>query len=85
MMEAVSSCEAVPWLRHLSPQRPRFMPKSVNVGFMVDKVALGQVFTDFFCFLLSIAFHHGSPLSYIYIYITWGTNDRPVGGHSSET
>jgi hypothetical protein len=39
---------AVPWLRRLvtspSPQRPRFMPRSVHVGFVVDKVALGQVF-----------------------------------------
>jgi hypothetical protein len=79
MMEAVSSSEAVPWLRHLSPQRPRFTPKSVNVGFVVDKVALGQVFTDFFCFLLSIAFHHISPLSHIYIYIYISPGGRTIG------
>jgi hypothetical protein len=40
--------EAVPWLRRLvaglSPRRPGFNPGSVNVGFVVDKVALGQVF-----------------------------------------
>jgi hypothetical protein len=39
---------AVTWLRRLvaslSPQRPRFIPGSVNVGFVVDKVALGEVF-----------------------------------------
>jgi hypothetical protein len=39
---------AVPWLRRLvgglSPRRPKFDPRSVHVGFAVDKVALGQVF-----------------------------------------
>jgi hypothetical protein len=38
----------VPWLRplvtELSPQRTRFIPGSVYVGFVVNKVALGQVF-----------------------------------------
>jgi hypothetical protein len=40
--------QAVPWLRRLvaglSPRRPGFDPGSVHVGFVVDKVALGQVF-----------------------------------------
>jgi hypothetical protein len=39
---------AVPWLRllvaGLSPRRPGFNPGSVHVGFVVDKVAQGQVF-----------------------------------------
>jgi hypothetical protein len=39
---------AVPWLRRLvaglSPLRPGFDPGSVHVGFVVDKVTLGQVF-----------------------------------------
>jgi hypothetical protein len=39
---------AVPWLRRLvaglPPRRPGFDPGSVRVGFLVDKVALGQVF-----------------------------------------
>jgi hypothetical protein len=39
---------AVPWLRSLvvglSPRRPGFTPGSIHVGFVVDKVALGQVF-----------------------------------------
>jgi hypothetical protein len=39
---------AVPWLRQLAaglpPRRPGFDPGSVRVGFVVDKVALGQVF-----------------------------------------
>ena len=38
----------MPWLRPLvaglSPRRPWFDPGSVHVEFMVDKVALGQVF-----------------------------------------
>jgi hypothetical protein len=38
----------VPWLRRLAagtpPRRPGFDPGSVHVGFVVDKVALGQVF-----------------------------------------
>jgi hypothetical protein len=40
--------QAVPWLRRLvvglPPRRPGFHPGSVHVGFVVDKVALGQVF-----------------------------------------
>jgi hypothetical protein len=39
---------AVPWLRSLvaglSPRRPGFAPGSIHVGFVVDKVGLGQVF-----------------------------------------
>jgi hypothetical protein len=39
--------KAVPWLRGLvaglSLRRPRFDPGSVEVGFVVDSVALGQV------------------------------------------
>jgi hypothetical protein len=38
----------VPWLRRLAaglpPRRPGFDPGSVHVGFVVDKMALGQVF-----------------------------------------
>jgi hypothetical protein len=38
----------MPWLRSLvaglSPRRPGFAPGSIHVGFVVDKVALGQVF-----------------------------------------
>jgi hypothetical protein len=45
---------AVPWLRRLvaglSPRRRGFDPRSVNVGFVVDKVAMGQVFPRVFRF-----------------------------------
>jgi hypothetical protein len=38
----------VPWLRwlvaDLSPRRPGFDPGSIYVGFVLDKVSLGQVF-----------------------------------------
>jgi hypothetical protein len=41
--------KAAPWLRQLvaglSPWRPRFAPGSVHVGFVVDKMAFGQVFS----------------------------------------
>jgi len=39
---------AVPWLRQLVAglllQRPKFRPRPVQMGFLVHKVALGQVF-----------------------------------------
>jgi hypothetical protein len=47
----------------LSLWRPRFMPESVHMGFVVDTVALGQV-SEFFSFLLSATFHHCSVLIY---------------------
>jgi hypothetical protein len=36
--------KAVPWLRQLVAGLPSRSPGSVHVGFVVDKVALGQVF-----------------------------------------
>jgi hypothetical protein len=52
---------AVPWLRRLvaglSPRRPGFYPGSFHVRFVVDKVALGQVFLRVVGFPLSISFH----------------------------
>jgi hypothetical protein len=53
---------AVPRLRQLaaglSPRRPGFDAGSVHVGFVVDKVALGQVFPpEYFSFPLSVSFH----------------------------
>jgi len=40
-------CQFVPQLRlivaGLSPQRPCSIPSSIHVGFVVDKVALGQI------------------------------------------
>jgi hypothetical protein len=46
--EIKSRLRAVPWLRSLvaglSPRRPGFAPGSIHVGFVVENVALGQVF-----------------------------------------
>jgi hypothetical protein len=51
------------------------------VGFVVDEVALGQAFSEFFGFPIAISFLRGSP----YSHIISGVNNRPVGGYSSET
>jgi hypothetical protein len=46
----------MPWLQRLvtgiSMQRPRFTPGSVYVGFLEEKVALGQVFLQVLQFSL---------------------------------
>jgi hypothetical protein len=48
LASAVSCTLAVPWPRQsvtgLLPRRPGFAPWSVHVGFVVDRVASGQVF-----------------------------------------
>jgi hypothetical protein len=53
--------KTVPWLRLLvpgfPPRRPKFEPGSENVGFVVDKVALGQVFSQYFGFPYQFSFH----------------------------
>jgi hypothetical protein len=56
----------MPWLRRLvaglSPRRPGFDPWLLHVGFMVDKVALGQVFPPSTS-VFSCQFHStGAPL-----------------------
>jgi hypothetical protein len=61
--------KAVPWLRSLvsglSPRRLGFAPGSIHVGFVVDKVALGQVFLRVLrLFFLNISFRRRSPNSY---------------------
>jgi small ligand-binding sensory domain FIST len=47
-MKIITNCKAAPWLRQLvaglSPRNPMLAPGSIHVGFVVDKVALGQVF-----------------------------------------
>ena len=57
--KCICVCRAVQWFRRLvagiSPRRPGFDPGPVHVGFMLDKVALGQVFfPEYFGFPLSI-------------------------------
>jgi hypothetical protein len=50
----------VPWLRRLAAglptRRPEFDPGSVHVGFVVDKVALGQGFPKYCGLPLPISF-----------------------------
>jgi hypothetical protein len=50
-----------------------FKPGPVHVEFLQDKVALGQAFSKFFGFLLSVLFHLDSILIY---YL--GVNNRYV-------
>jgi hypothetical protein len=71
----------LPWFRRLvaglSPRRPGSALRSIHVGFMMNKAAIRQVFSEFFGFPLSISSHRGSPYSYI--------NKIQVGGCSLET
>jgi len=46
----------------LSPRRPGLDPEPVRVGFVVDKVALKHVLSQYFGFLLSLFFDHCSIL-----------------------
>jgi hypothetical protein len=39
------------------PRRPGFKPGSSPVGFVVDKVALGQIFSEYFGFPCQSSFH----------------------------
>jgi hypothetical protein len=54
----------VPWLRRLAAgfpaRRSGFDPGSFHVGFVVYKVALGQVFPEYFGLPLSLSFHRCS-------------------------
>jgi hypothetical protein len=57
---------AVPWLRRLAaglpPRKPGFDPGSVHVGFVVGKVALGQVFLRVLRFFPRQFHYTGAPL-----------------------
>jgi hypothetical protein len=60
---------AVLWLRALVAgllrQRPGFAPGSIHVGFLVDKVALGQIFLRVLRFSrVNISLHCRYPNSY---------------------
>jgi hypothetical protein len=45
------------WLADFPPRRPGFDPSFGNVGFVVDEVALGQVFSEYFGFPCQFSFH----------------------------
>ena len=60
----------------ISPRRPGFDPRSDHVGFVVDKVALGQVFPpEYFGFTLSISFQRCS--------VTWKNENKNLSSLSS--
>jgi hypothetical protein len=69
MTESNDLGNAVLWLRWIvasrSQRRSRFARVSVHVGFVVDKDAEGQVFSEFFRLTLSISLHYCYPYSYI--------------------
>jgi hypothetical protein len=44
-------------LNRWRPLRPGFEPRSGHVGFMVDEVAFGQVFSEYFGFSYQFSFH----------------------------
>jgi hypothetical protein len=58
------------------PRRPGFKPGSSHVGFVVDKVALGQVFSEDFA--VSPANLHSICFSTIIFTITRGWHNRPA-------
>jgi hypothetical protein len=77
----LSTFKAVPWLRRLvaglSARRPGFNLGSVHLGFVVDKVALGQVFSKYFGFSLPISFRRcSSTRKGLIIFITGLHNKR---------
>jgi hypothetical protein len=61
----------------LSPWRPG----SAHTEFVVDKWHWDRFFSEFFDIPPSISFHCASP----YSYTIRGINNRPAGGHNSET
>jgi hypothetical protein len=82
----VTIVKAVPWLKRLvaglSPRRPGFDPGSVHVGFVVDKVALGQVFPGVLLFssvnFIPPVLHYTEKRKKLIIFIT-GLHNKPEG------
>jgi hypothetical protein len=68
---------AAPYLKRLvagfPPRRPGFKPGSTHVGFVVDKLAVGQVSSEYFGFPCQSSFHNHHHLS-----IIWGWYNRLV-------
>jgi hypothetical protein len=65
--------------RWLPTAAARVRVRAEHVGFMVDKVVLGQVFSEYFG---SPANHHST--NFFNIIITRGWHSRPIGGRSAE-
>jgi hypothetical protein len=75
---------SVPKYTKLTPSkavpRPGFESRLGHVGFVVDKVAMGQVFSEYFC---SPANSHSTDCSK-FIIIIRGWYNRPIIGHSTK-
>jgi hypothetical protein len=77
---------AVPWLRRLvaglPPRRPGFDPGPDHVGFVVDKVALGQVFLRVLRFspvsFIPPVLRYTEKLRKLIVFIT-GLHNKPQG------
>jgi hypothetical protein len=67
------------WLRQLvtglSLRRPGFVPGSLHVGFVVDKVALEQVSLHVFLFFVGSGGQYHCSVA-IHTLIIWGMNSR---------
>jgi hypothetical protein len=64
----------------LSKRRRGFAPGPIHVGFVVDEVAVGQVFSEFFDFPLSV--YHSTVA--LHTHINWKINNMSASGSSSE-
>jgi hypothetical protein len=63
--------------------RPGFKTWFRHVGFMVNKVALGQIFSEYFGFPCQSSFHQFLHNHY-HLSITRGWYNRPVSGRSTQ-
>jgi hypothetical protein len=80
-IKGLGSAEAQAVSHLFSPWMPGLALGLVHVKYVVEKVALGQGFSEFFGFTLSLSFHRCSPCSCI----TCGMNSKPVIGRISKT
>ena len=58
---------------YLLPWTPRFIPRPVQCGFVIGKVAVGQVFVEYFCF-----FHVIPPKLHTYYFTCTKTIHSPA-------
>lgn len=65
-------------------QRPGFNPRPIHVRFIVDKVALGQVFLRVLRFPLSVPFHQCSRLTFISVCSYQNDNATKAGNLRTE-
>jgi hypothetical protein len=71
---------AVVLLRWLVPSLSQRRPESVHVGFVVDRLALGQGFLRVLPFFPLVIISQE-----LHIHIIWGINNKASEGSSSET